>query len=80
MHFSDIIQINELRVFLTEDTISCLGTRRKRESTHLAGGKCLLDLRYFAPIISPTQRTKQPGSHYQVRLEKCCIDDLGTQD
>jgi hypothetical protein len=65
MHFSDIIQINELRVFLTENTIS-LSWVREKESTHLAGGKCLLDVRYFAPIISPTQWTDQPGSHNQV--------------
>jgi hypothetical protein len=33
MHFSDIIQINELRVFLTENTISLWVEEKKRKYT-----------------------------------------------
>ena len=80
MHLPYIIQINEFREFLIDNTISHLEIEEKRQSTHLARGKRLLNVRYFAPIISPTQWAKQPWSHYQVRLEKSGIDDLGTQN
>jgi hypothetical protein len=71
MHLPDIIQINELREFLTERTLYKLDLSRKitGNRTHLACGKHFLDLPHLAPVVPPTQWAKQPRSYYQVGLE-----------
>ena len=54
MHLPDIIQINKLREFLTENTLNSSCPGRERKTTHPARSQRLLDLCYFAPIIPPT--------------------------
>ena len=66
MHFSDIIQVNELRVFLTEKTISLSGYEEKKRKYTPRGRQVsprppLLRTNYLAYIMDQADRVALPS-------------------